>query len=104
MGGGAKINTVLSFLFFHSSVSPASLGAVDNSLSGNQMLIKRKLHSIGGQQNRKETLPCLPLPSPQRSRGVGRGGGRGQERDSSVPENTDVRNGDGENGHQKQPH
>lgn len=67
VGGGESQDKhcVVFFFFFY---SPASLGAVDNSLSGNQMLIKRKLHSIGwGQQHRKETPP--PLPSEGRPTG-----------------------------------
>lgn len=80
-------------------MSPASLGAVDNSLSGNQMLIKRKLHSIEGQQNRKETLAAL-LSSEESAPGEEGEGRGGQERDSS----TDVRKGEEENKHQKQRH
>lgn len=59
-GASQDKHCVVVFFFSYSSVSPASLGAVDNSLSGNQMLIKRKLHSIGGQQNRKEKPHPLP--------------------------------------------
>lgn len=77
-------------------MSPAGLGTLDNSLSGNQMLIKRKLHSIEGQQNRKETLAAL-VSSEGSATGEGWSGG-GQEGDSSL----DVRKGDEENKHQRQ--
>lgn len=103
VGGGESQDKHCVVFFFYSSVSPASFGAVDNSLSGNQMLIKRKLHSIGwGQQHRKETLPPLP---PLRGEGHGGSGGRRrQERDSDAPENTDVRKGDEANQHKKPRH
>lgn len=68
-GGGVRSQDKHCCLFSPLfSTSPAGLGALDDSLGGNQMLIKRKLHSIGwGQQNRKETLPSPLL----------RGGGEG---------------------------
>lgn len=41
------------FFFYHPPVSAVALCAEDNSLSGNQMLIKRKLHWIGAMKTGK---------------------------------------------------
>lgn len=96
-GGRAKINTVSCIIIIIFSLSlccaPASLVslcAADNSLSGNQMLIKRKLHLIGESKTGKKHPENLPRGAATREgrrsgrkmdrkeiagRGVGEGGG-----------------------------
>lgn len=82
-GGRAKINTVSCIIIIFSlslccgPASLVSLCAADNSLSGNQMLIKRKLHLIGESKTGKKHPENLPRGAATRE---GRRSGRKMDR------------------------